>query len=266
LLRFERVSNLLKVGVCKRQRGDSAGAWRSFVRARELNNAEPAAFRPDLEREIEEEQAQMPRLKIELSAPPADLTLLLDGVRLEAKPGEEVGISAGEHQLEALADGYETWKGPLVVGLPGVYPVHIPLRPLPSEPEPIPVREPVVREAPAPADDSTQRIAGVAVGTAGLAAAGLAVFFGVRTLVLLRDSDEFCNGGVCTDQRGVDLINDAGRSQTAGIVLGIAGALAVAGGGALYFTAAPSNEDTAAAPLRFRVGLQGLGVRSGIWW
>jgi hypothetical protein len=264
VLLYERPSTWVKVGLCKRERNDNAAAWSAFARAHELNQQDSATFRPELQREIEEEQAKTPRLKLELSEPLPGLEVFLDGTRIDIKAGEEVGIARGEHEVETRATGREPNKAVLVVDAPRAYRIPLPVDSTTNEVQ-VESTPSVLTTDSLASNGSTQRVAGIVVGGAGVVALGLAAFFGVKTLKLVDQSEPYCGSEGC-DREGKNLLDRASGTQTAGILLGVGGALAAAGGCALYFTAAPSSTTGAATSPRLGLGLEGLGVRGGVWW
>lgn len=89
-------------------------------------------------------------------------------------------------------------------------------------------------------------------GAVSLGAGALAL--GATTVLAIvaknkdRDADAFCNGDRCTDQRGVDLANEASSLTTAGNVTFVVGTTLVATGVVLLLVAPSRSSRTASIP------------------
>jgi hypothetical protein len=108
----------------------------------------------------------------------------------------------------------------------------------------------------------TQRALALTAGGVGVAGVVVGSIFGLTAKSKHDAAGEYCSGRTCTDQRGVDLTNDAlsaGNVATAGFVVGAVG---LAAGAVLWFTATSAQEG-ASAP---RVGVgPGRIVVQGAW-
>jgi hypothetical protein len=77
------------------------------------------------------------------------------------------------------------------------------------------------------------------VGGTGLAALGMAGYFGVQTLWLVNEASPRCPGGSC-DDTGYEMMRDASTAQTFGFVFAGIGA-ALLGTGIVLHATAPSG-------------------------
>jgi len=253
----ERASTAVKLGYCRRREGSYVAAWQVFQHARELNNRVPSAYRPDLEREIQEALRQIPTARIEVETQPDGLSVELDGKPL---PASEVGrffpVEPGEHVVVATAPGHRTVTSKFVGQEQQLVVIRLALVPeaagvLASGSEP-PRTTPAALPAPSPSrvqpapplgggdgDGSGQRTAGMIATGAGVVGLGAAGVLGILTLQRVRESDKHCPypDGSC-DPRGVELRNEASELQTAGFIVGGA-SLAVASAGLLLWLMAP---------------------------
>lgn len=125
------------------------------------------------------------------------------------------------------------------------------------EPEPAPAPAPSAAFSPpaatAPARPSPEldliepstawtslRVGGIVAGTVGLVSIGIGAGFGVAALSDASTAREYCDGDVCSSQRGVDAVHSATKNAdiaTVGFVLG--GALVAAGGLLLWLDDGP---------------------------
>jgi len=92
------------------------------------------------------------------------------------------------------------------------------------------------------------RVGGIVAGTVGLVSIGIGAGFGVAALSDASTAREYCDGDVCSSQRGVDAVHSATKSAdiaTVSFVLG--GALVAAGGLLLWLDDGPpaSHADSA---------------------
>ena len=104
---------------------------------------------------------------------------------------------------------------------------------------------------------NTQRVVGVTLGGAGIAAGVVSLVFTASALSKKSDADAFCKEGACTSQRGVDLLSDARSAGTVATITGIAG-LALAGAGVVLFFTAPSTHREIALSPAYLTGGGGL--------
>jgi hypothetical protein len=110
---------------------------------------------------------------------------------------------------------------------------------------------------------SGQRIAGAALGGAGVVGIAVGAAFGAIALGKNSQSnaDGHCHDGNVCDSTGFALRHDARSAGTASTVGWVAGGVLLAGGAATFFTASLTGPRSNAAVV---VGPLGIGVR-GAW-
>ncbi len=220
------------------------------------------------------------------------LVIEWDGVPIaEADLGRLLPVGAGEHTLAASAPGRQTWRITVIVQSAGVTtdvavptlapaepPAAPPLAPVPVAAAPIAAVAAVLPPAPAgvpagntaapqngvpssapPAESGPgpQHVLALVSGGLGVAFVTVGIVAGLNARSRRDEARAHCTGAVCHDKEGLDLttraVND-GNLATAGL---IAGAVGIAGGFALWFTA-PSPT---ASPTRVGVGLNRVMVQ-----
>jgi hypothetical protein len=84
------------------------------------------------------------------------------------------------------------------------------------------------------------RVGGIVAGTVGLVAIGIGAGFGVAALSDASTAREYCDGDVCSSQRGVDAVHSATKSaDIATVSFALGGALVAAGGLLLWLDDGP---------------------------
>jgi hypothetical protein len=270
---FPSIAASIKVGACRRREGRYADAWNALQSARELNLKDQAMYRRDVELEIRAELAKIPTLVIQVTPTPAGLVLTLDGRQLSTEQlGQPIPVDLGLRHIRTEALGYRSSEIPARVDSPGKHVITIELRPVESEKPPREVSPTTAAPAgPRPTSStesrnngsparsgSGQRTAGWVLGGIGTAGLGAAAILGIQTLRLVSESNPHCDfpDGGCNDT-GYDLRQEAGRTQTAAIVAGSLGAIALTSGIWLYATA-PGGESQQALAARIRVFPSGV--------
>src|SRR5262249_1134827 len=157
----------------------------------------------------------------------------------------------------ARAAGKQPWTTTITIEpKPGVTTVRVPaLQDAPSTPDASPAPAP----APAAPFWGPQRIAGLAVGGAGVAGVIVGAGFGVRALNKNSDSKQSCSPtdpNFCNDT-GVSLRNDARTAATISTAAIVIGGAAITGGIVLFATA-PSAKKPEAARLELAPRAGGL--------
>jgi hypothetical protein len=259
------VGTLLNIGDCLEKLGRLASAWGAF------NDAEMLArTKGDTDRQGEAtRRAQLlaPNLaKLAIVVPPAvrvpGIEVLRDGLRLgEAQWGSAIPVDTGQHTIEAKAPGRKSFSSVLRVDSDGSSTsFEIPtLEIADTTPTPTP--------APLPFWTS-RRVAGVVVGSVGIASAITGAVFGGLALAKASSSKAHCQDTgdtlIC-DQAGLDL-RSTGRTfaKTSDVTL-ILGCIATAAG--IGLVAAPSSSSSSSpAALRLHANptFAGLSVE-GTW-
>jgi hypothetical protein len=252
---------LLNLGECYERLGRTASAWRTFGEASRLAGA---TGRPDRVQVAELRRERLGALLRKIAiVPPVEtvsgLSLYLDDRELPAAE----------------------WRTPLPVD-PGVHVVRA-SAPARSDvvmqaeaPEPGATREvtvlglPFVASAPAGAPPpvepasiaSWQRPAAVACAVFGGIGVVTGTVFGLRSMSKHEASDEYCDGDVCHDAVGVDLMESARTAGNISTAAFIVGGLGLGAAGVLWFVPLGREGQPVAAELGFGPGA--VRVR-GVW-
>jgi hypothetical protein len=109
-----------------------------------------------------------------------------------------------------------------------------------------------------PKSGSTQRVAAVAVGGAGVVGLAVGTFFGLKATSNWSDVKNHCSSypNGC-DGDAVSLHDSAERAATISNITFALGLAGVAGGAILWFTAPSAARESAALPTSIRVGFDG---------
>jgi hypothetical protein len=205
-----------------------------------------------LSRERAEQLARdlpMLEVRVDRATAPAGLSVRVDSLALGAAEwGVPRPVDPGRHVVEASAPGEPMFRRELDL-VRGARPTVILI--------------PNLRQATAGGEATTagpglgaQRVAALVAGGVGLVGIGIGTVFGLRSLSKRSDADEHCSGGSCRDPRGVELRDQARSAGTVSTFGFISGALGLAGGAALWFTA----EDRESSAVRASVGPGSLSV------
>jgi hypothetical protein len=241
---------LVNLALCYERTGRIASAWTTY---RDAAAAARASGNVERERGARERaEALAPKvaklvLEVPASARVEGLAVLRDGVEVgEAQWGVPIPIDEGEHVLVAKAPGHEEWRASVAVTGAGsttrasVPPLAAraaaPAAPIAPGPAARPASEPERAHG-----LGTQRILALVAGGVGLAGIAVGTVFGVQALSKKNEADKSCSDTRCTTQAGADAGNDAHGAGTISTVGMVVGAVGVAGGVALWFTA-PRNQ------------------------
>jgi hypothetical protein len=266
------VGTLLYLAECYEKNGQTASAWATF----ELAAAEGRKDNQATREKIAKERAQqlvgrLSRLTIAVPAAARVVGLVVrrDDIEVGAPSWDTaLPVDPGQHVVQASAPDKKPWVTAVEVGPDGAsvrleIPVledaasETPVAAAPPQPAASP-NPPVVAPGPAlpPSKDSaesdtgdTLRIAGLAVGGAGVVSLGVGTVLAVMAQGKETDSEKYCapdDPSRCT-QQGIDILDDARSLNTTGNVLLGVGGLLVVSGAVLYLTA-PSATSAAASP------------------
>ena len=219
-------------------------------------------------------EPRLPKLVVDVSAPPAGLEVKRDGLVVAAAAwGTPVPVDPGMHRISASAPGKAPWETTVTTREAKVAHVTVP-RDLPAAgvvvavapvPAPGPARletadaafttstassQGAVEPFPQPiveGNGGAQRTVGWIVATVGVVGVGVGAGFGLSSLGKRNESRSHCSDAGC-DVEGVSLRDDAIRNGNIATISMIAGGAALAGGLILVLTA-PSD-----APPRERAG------------
>jgi hypothetical protein len=244
---------MLHLASCWEKAGKPASAWAQY------REAEQVAVRTgDSRAEVARKRAEALEQKLyrlTIVVPPG---VTVDGLAV-ARDGEPVGraqwgtavpIDPGEHVIVAMAPGKQRWEGRVEapdqfgstsITVPALADASAPAAsagPVPSAPA---FPEAAAQNLPpdgAPASMwTTQRILAVGAGAVGVIGVGIGTYFGILTKSKLDDSNsDGCSGNHC-NSTGASLRNDAFTAGTVSTVAFVVGAVGLAGGAVLWFTA-----------------------------
>jgi serine/threonine-protein kinase len=243
---------------CYEHIGRTASAWTEFRSAEGLAR-ERNDKRADVARAHAEALApKLDRLTITVAQtiPQAGLQVLRDGVAVTA---EELGLPSpvdpGDHAVVVSAPGHAARTFTAHVGpeapsatvhidsldepTTGAIPVPVPI-PVPSPPPPVATPLPVIPEPLAPPADTgaTRRYIGLGVGALGIVGIGVGSAFGVVAKSKFDQTNvSQCNATDHCTSPGLAGRQDAEHAATASNIGFTIGAVLLAGGAVLYFTA-----------------------------
>ncbi len=272
------IGTLLFLGECYERTDRFASAWATFREAAALAKVGNDPKREQIARDRADAlEPKLFRLTVAVVERVPGLVVKRDGEPLsDATWGVGVPVDSGEHTIEASAEGYVSFKKVIQTpGAPGQETVAVPklerdLTPVapPSASAAPPASASVAPPPPPPPPEergSGLLIGGLVVG--GVGVIGMAVtgaLLGVATSTY-RDGDQFCDGTVCSDPRGVEAADDARALGDVGTGT-LIGSLALLGTGAVllvvHFASGPSAPDsTVQVGLAPRPG----GAALGLW-
>lgn len=247
------IGNLLFLADCWEGLGRTASAWGAFREAAGLAKAAGQAEREKVART--RAAALEPRLhKLAISVSATDtpgLVVKRNDADLKREVwGTALPIDPGSHTISASATGKKPWSMKVQIAAgPGSDTVTVPaledapVAPVaPPTPPPPPATTSTAPEAPpppAPFVFTSQRIAGLTVGGAGVLALGLAATFGGLAFSANTTAGNACPRTKCTDQDGVDASTRAATFADLSTGLFIGGGIATVTG-LIVFLAAPS--------------------------
>ena len=260
----------LNVAKCYQEWGRLATAWRWFGDAERMARAASDDRAPKIHALIEELDGDVPRLTVKAPAGAdlATITITLDGAPLAiSELGVERRVDPGPHQIDYVVAG-EKLRKTVPVEPGGSSEV---LLELPAQRGAAPAAPVVTAPAAAPqvareADPGhTHRVVGRGVAAAGVVAIGVAGFVTLGARGDYHDAlTEHCRGATdMCDAAGLTATRDARHTANVATVVTIGGAVAVAGGLALYFFAPRASRTEHAMYVAPAIGGAGNGVVFG---
>ena len=244
---------LLNLAECYEQRGLTASAYVTFEAARDVSIRTGRADRAEVA-ELRKRRLE-PRLRrltiVPPSAPPTTLVIQLDGKPLPTTLWNvPVPVDPGAHLIRASADAapdYATRVPAPEVGATTSVPISL-------------------QHRDQPATDGRrnldgQRIGAIACGVLGAAGVATGTVFGLRSQSKHDQSDKYCTGSMCQDDRGVTLMEDARSAGTVSTVSFIVGGVGLGAAAILWFVR-PFGREAAAV----EVGVGPAAIRvAGRW-
>ncbi|WP_437876233.1 hypothetical protein [Sorangium sp. So ce513] len=259
---------------CLEGLGRTASAWTLYLQVGDLAAAAGQSARASHARQRAESIAPS-LVRLSIRVPDAlrsvrDLRVERDG-SLVGPPqwGVAVPVDPGRHTIVVTASGKKPWRHEVDASAPGTT-VAVDVPPLEEAPGApatavgAPPLAPAPRPAASPAEGaapmSTQRVLGIVVGGAGLAAAAVGAGFGVHAMAK-RDAsnDGHCDAQDYCDAEGLGLREQSLGAARVSTIAFVGAGLALAGGAVLFFTA-PSGE-RAAPQVGVSLGPLGASVR-----
>jgi hypothetical protein len=245
------VSTELNIAKCDDHDGKLTLAWNHVQEALKLNRAK--AYADESRRKKLGEYAQklladierrVPKLHVVIADRPPGLALQKDGKHLPlAALDELIRVDPGAHVLVAEAPGYTTLRRSIALAEGQTEEVALTLVKsgiVPSSHESPPS---AVFAGPHQQGSSTQRIAGLVIGSFGIAGVGAGVVLGIMTVSKSSSADA---SAACQNPSNNDLIAacntlraDARGLQTGAIVAAVAGGV-VLGTGIVLFVTSPN--------------------------
>jgi hypothetical protein len=207
--------------------------------------------------ELEALGPKIPSVVVQLEgAAPAEVKVTVDGTAIASELVNEARpVNPGQHRVEGTRG---TEQVLVEITLAEAEQKTAVLRfgqPASSAPAPVTDAAPTAGSA-----LGTRRKLALVAGGVGLVGVGLGTYFGLQSKSKLEEADKYCQGGNCTDPRGVTAGEDAytaGNISTVGIVVGALGL----GGGIVLWVTAPASSSTEQPPSAPQAQLE-LGVGS----
>lgn len=233
------ITTALNIGECLERAGKTASAWAAFDEARTLaRRAADATREAEAERRLRQLDPKLARLL--LVAPPggipAGAEVRIDGIAVGAAAvGTGIPVDPGAHVIEVVGPGGAARTEVTVPARAGTTSASLAL---PAAHPPIAAPPPAVIEPPLVSPWGPQRIAGVSVGAAGLAALAVGSIFGAQALAKKSASDDGpCDAHNLCDAVGKQLRAEGMRAGNVSTALFVAGAAGVAAGVVVFLTA-----------------------------
>jgi serine/threonine-protein kinase len=238
------IGTMLYLAECWEKTGKTASAWAQF---REAESS--AAKLGDPRSKVAHDRAErlaplLSDLNIRVTSPPTPgLVVTRDGHAVgQVLWGNPTPIDPGSHAIKASATGYQTWETTILVGARSD---HAKVT--------VPALGALTTAAPPVSASSFgwQRGVGLGLAGVGVVGAGLGAFFGLRAISKNNEADTHCPSSGC-DPQGLGAADSAKSAGTISTIAFAAGAVFLAGGLVLFFTAPKST--------RAAVGALGPGL------
>jgi serine/threonine-protein kinase len=269
------IGTMLYLAECYEKTGRSASAWALFREASSWAQAAGQVERAEAgKRRAERLEKGLSRLTIQVA--PASrvegFELKDNGATVHPSVwGVSVPVDPGVHRIEAKAPGYRGWTGNVKVddnggsaeiGVPELERLpNAELAPAPADTAKASVStSPTRDQAPAKERMSTQRIVGLAVGGAGVAAIAVGAITGGLAIKNNNTSKDRLDGEECGDAKCESDSEKAVSQATISTVMWSVGAALVAGGLVTYFLGRKTQASRTDVALRFDHQSALLGV------
>ncbi|MET0340336.1 MAG: hypothetical protein ABW252_05010 [Polyangiales bacterium] len=268
------IGTMLWLADCYERTGRTASAWALFREASSEARANGQGERAEAGRQRAERlEPMLGRLIIEV---PADgrasgLEVLRNGAPVPPGLwGVGVPVDPGAHKIEARAPGHQSYTQSIGIEKgPGAWKVEVPklvaeAQPVAAAPAVTSVAEPTPVAAPAPIapkekPGKAQRIAGIVMGSAGVALLAVGGGFGIRAIRKNNETKDLCgDDNPCGNAKGVDASKSAKTAATLSTA-GLAGGGALLAGGLLTYLLAPKGDAQISLGVGERTALLSVG-------
>jgi hypothetical protein len=235
---------LLHLALCREREGKIATAWAIYQDALAQAKRDGRKDRAKIAQErIDALGPRLPRLRVAVARPNRAVrgfTVTRDDAAVgPAQWNDAIPIDPGPHRIKAQADGRKAWSTDVDVPA-GAREISVEVPELEVDPRAVEKPGPA---APTRIEEATrgdgQRTLAIATGAVGIVGLGLGTVFGIVSKTKHDEADRECqppDRKLCT-AAGVDAGNAAQSAGTTATVAFVVGAVLVAGGAALYFTA-----------------------------
>jgi tetratricopeptide (TPR) repeat protein len=258
------IGTQLNIAKCYEEWGKIGRAFLSYQAAEKMAKDASDPREPKIRELIVALEPEIPHLTIKAPAnAPSDLEVTLDRRPVE-KLGEPFVIDPGPHTIEWWITGSPKKTKIVVVDRGGESEVSIDIPVVPSRKDTF-VAAPVAPAGPPPGRN--QRLAGIAVGGAGILAIGVSSYMTLSARGDYNDAlDAHCGGMTNNcDMTGLEITRDARSTANKATIVFFAGVALVGGGAALYFLAPKGPERSAerAVYVTPAVNPDGVGIVVG---
>jgi tetratricopeptide (TPR) repeat protein len=238
-------ASLVNVATCYSKSGRTGSAYRTYLKAAALAEAEhDAALKAQTLQAIAALEPILTKLRLVTTSKAPQLSLTLNGEPISTQGSAPIPLDPGENVIEAFAPGHESWQRTVSAREPGMLLVV-------DVPELSPVK--------APDNDAHWRTTAIVVGSVGVAGIATGLGFGLSAKSAYDESEAHCDANYCSSL-GQNLRETAiNRATVSTVAVGL-GALATAAGVGLWFAfPGPSS-----LPVRFMPLVQPQAVGLGI--
>jgi hypothetical protein len=236
---------LINLADCYEREGRTASAWNAFLEAAASAKASGRIERESAARD--RAAALVPRLsKIALFTGQNDVSTLqvqCDGAPVDRSRWAGFPVDPGQHLLSIAAAGKKDFRTTVTIRADADS-VSVMLPKLEDNGQFHPALAPEKKKG------NTQRTLALVVGGAGVVGLGVGTVFGLISRSKHNEADNYCDGSLCRDPRGLDLKDQAISAGNVSSVAFVAGAVGVGAGAVLWFTGRPKSPAPASSSAR----------------
>jgi hypothetical protein len=264
------VGTLLNLAACYEASGRYASAWSTFLEGESAARADNNAGAARVARSRADALAsKLSKLTISVTQPdiPGLEVRRDDTVVGQAQWQLPIPADPGVHHISASAPGRKPWQtevelkgtaATMEISVPDLVVDQTAATP-PAATPPTAVVTPSAALAPAqssPARSSfgAQRALATSAGVIGVAGVTLGTIFGLKSKAKHDEADSHCDGSSCSDTDGVQLRSQAISAGNLSTATFVVGAVGLAGGALLWFTASPAKQEQPTAQVGLGFG------------